>query len=68
MKANTDLKNEYHSTESERGNAHPHRKATDSWKLNTECSEILRPLTRNIDNEKNVKGTTYNVKETSYFC
>ena len=50
------------------GNIYPLRKTTNSWELNDECAEILRPLTENIDNDRNVKGTAYNVKETSQFC
>lgn len=50
------------------GNIYPLRKTTNSWELNDECSEILRPLTGNIDNDRNVKGTACNVKETSHFC
>lgn len=50
------------------GNIYPLRKTTNSWELNDECAEILRPLTGNIDNDRNVKGTAYNVKETSHFC
>lgn len=50
------------------GNIYLLRKTTNSWELNDECSEILRPLTVNIDNDRNVKGTACNVKETSHFC
>lgn len=50
------------------GNIYPLRKTMNSWELNDECSEILRPLTGNIDNDGNVKGTACNVKETSHFC
>lgn len=49
-------------------NTHPLRKTINSWEMNMECSEILRPLTRNIDNDTNVKGATSNVKEPSHFC
>lgn len=49
------------------GNTYPLRKTTNSWELNDEHFEILRPSTRNIDNDRNVKGTAYNVKETSHF-
>lgn len=50
------------------GNTDPLRKTTKSWGLNIERSEILRPWTRNIENNRNVKGATYNVKATSHFC
>ena len=50
------------------GNIYLLRKTTNSWELNDECPEILRPLTGNIDNDRNVKGTACNVKETSHFC
>ena len=37
-------------------NTHPLRKTINSWEMNMECSEILRPLTRNIEMTQMSRG------------